>query len=247
MSRTTWIVFIALCIGLLGGLVLLSRGAKLNVDNVDQQQVQQGTSENGDIKDHVFGSTDPLLTIIEYGDYQCPACASAAPTVKTVSETYKDKGVQLIFRNFPLTNIHPNALAAAAAAEAAGLQGKFWEMHDKLYSTQSAWERLGSSARTDVFAGYAASLGIDTQKFTIDLTSDAVAKKIDFDTALARKAGAKGTPTIFVNGELVSDLRVQDGKAVSTSDTNLPYVWTSVSDFEKLVIQPTLDKINSSK
>ncbi len=102
------------------------------------------TNDNGNIADHEFGGADAKVTIIEYGDYQCPACGTAAPVMREVSHQYKDKGVSMIFRNFPLTTIHPNALAAASAAEAAGLQNKFWEMHDKLYATQS---ELGKSRK----------------------------------------------------------------------------------------------------
>lgn len=241
MSRTTWIVFIALCVGLLGGLVFISRGEKLNVDNVDLQQIQQAASDNGNIGDHLFGSAEPVVTIIEYGDYQCPGCANAAPTLREATENYQDQGVRLVFRNFPLTAIHPNARAAAAAAEAAGLQDKFWEMHDLVYSQQSTWSNLDSAARTDTFVSFADSLGLDTEQFKTDMTSEAVTKKIDFDTALARKAGAQGTPAIYVNGDLVSDKRVEDGKISESTDSSLTFVWSTAENFEELIIKPALE------
>jgi protein-disulfide isomerase len=234
-------------VGVLGGLVLLSRGAQLNVDNVNVEQHQDASADSGNIADHVFGDPSAPVTVIEYGDYQCPGCGSAAPVLKEVSEKYKDKGVAFIFRNFPLSTIHPNALAAASAAEAAGLQGKFWEMHNKLYDNQAAWENLSSSDRTNLFVNYAGSLGIDTEKFKTDITSDAVSKKIEYDTALGKKAGVQGTPTIYVNGELVSDTRIKDGKKAPANDTSSPFVWSTAENFTKYVIEPALKKANETK
>lgn len=245
MSRTTWIVFILICVGLLGGLILVSRGAKLNVEDIDLHQIQQAANDNGNIADHVFGDPEAKVTIIEYGDYQCPGCSTAAPVMRAVAEDYQDKGVRLVFRNFPLATIHPNARAAAAAAEAAGLQGKFWEMHDLIYSEQAAWENLGSTERTNKFTDYAQSLGLDVDRFTTDLTSEEVSKKIDFDAALARKAGASGTPAIYVNGDLVSDLRVEDGEIASGGNNSLPFVWSNIQDFENLIIKPALEENQS--
>lgn len=240
MSKTTWIIFIVLCVGVLGGLIFLSRSEQLNVDNVDTFQIQAASADNGNIADHVLGEADAPVQIIEYGDYQCPGCSVAAPTIKAVAEEYKDKGVVLIFRNLPLTSIHPNALAAASAAEAAGLQGKFWEMHDYLFSTQSAWESLTGDQRTNAFADYADSFGLDVEQFKTDLTSDDISKKIDFDTALARKKGITGTPSIYVNGENYSSSRVVDGKL--SSDASGAYVWADQTDFINLVIKPALEK-----
>lgn len=247
MTRTTWIVFIVLCVGLLGGLILVSRGTQLNVDNVDVSKFQDATEQSGNIGDHIIGEPTAAVTIIEYGDFQCPACSTAAPVMKEVIDEYKDKGVAFIFRNFPLTTIHPNAIAAASAAEAAGLQGKYWEMYDKLYQNQSAWENAGSTDRTDVFVGYAASLALDTEQFKNDITSQAVAQKIDFDTALARKAEVQSTPTIFVNGELVSDTRVKDGMIAPSTERDAPFVWSSSEDFINLIIEPALKEAEANE
>ncbi len=242
MGRTSWIVFIGLCVVALGGLIFVSRGSQVNVDTVDQNKIQAASADNGNIADHEEGSGEPVVTIIEYGDYQCPGCGTAAPVIRQVVSDYADKGVKLIFRNFPLTTIHPNALAAASAAEAAGLQGKFWEMHDLLYKNQSAWENLSGTDRTNIFVGYAVSLGLDSDQFTNDLTSDAVSKKISYDTALAQKAGAQGTPTIIVNGQSYSDIRVEDGKATATGSSSSPFVWSSAENFENYVIKPLLEE-----
>lgn len=245
MSRTAWIVFIVLCIGVLGGLILISRNDKINVESIDFFAIQEATADNGDIAEHVLGDPDAPVRIIEYGDYQCPGCSAAAPNLKSITDEYKDKGVALIFRNIPLTTIHPNALAAASAAEAAGLQGKFWEMHEQLYNAQSAWENLSDEQRTNTFVDYATSLGLDIEQFKQDMVSDVVTKKINFDTALAKKVGITGTPAIYVNGEMVSDKRVDENGDITTESTG-SYVWADEQNFFDLIIKPELEQAGIS-
>ena len=114
-------MFVAVCVVLLGGLVWVSQGAKIDVSNVNTFSVLAGEERNGNIADHVHGKSDSKVIIYEYGDYQCPGCKAAFPTLKTVYEKYQDK-VGFVFRNFPLSSIHANARSAASAAEAAGLQ-----------------------------------------------------------------------------------------------------------------------------
>ena len=116
-----------------------------------------------------------------------------------MAEKYKDH-VALVFRNYPIPSLHPNARAAAAVAEAAGLQGKFWEMHDLLYTNQGAWSNARAKERTDVFSSYAKQLGLNVDKFNADLAGSAVTKKIDFDVAVGRQLQIDGTPTFFING-----------------------------------------------
>lgn len=238
MSRNAWIVFVVLCVALVGGLVWASRGEKLKVDDVNIWQTVTGEERNGQIADHIYGNKDAKVVLIEYGDYQCPGCGDAYPIIKQVTEKYKGQ-LAFVFRNFPLVTMHPNARAAAAAAEAAGLQGKFWEMHNKLYENQSDWENLTGAERTDKFTEYATSFGLDKTKFLKDLTSDAVAKKIDFDVALGNKAGVSSTPSIYVQNTLASQ-RVAGGKLVpdTAANRNSPYVWASASDFENLILKP---------
>jgi len=149
------------------------------------------------------------VVLIEYGDFQCPGCGGAFPQLKLIKEEYKDK-IAFIFRNFPLTTLHPNALAAATAAEAAGLQGKFWEMHDALYENQSAWENIDASKRTDVFAGYAKDIGLDAEKFVTDLSDPRVSAKINRDRAFGKKLNVNGTPTVYVNDQKLSDTEITD-------------------------------------
>ena len=203
MSKKTWIIFVVVCVVVLGALVALSRGQSAQVGDVESNKILAASAESGNIGDQVFGNRDSKVLLIEYGDFQCPACGSAHPTLKELTHEYKDK-IAFVFRNFPLTSIHPNAKAASAAAEAAGLQGKYWEMHDKLYEDQNAWSNLGTTERTDQFVSYAAQLGVkDMDKFKKDMSNSAINKKIAFDLAIGKKAGASATPHILLNNKKV--------------------------------------------
>lgn len=206
MNKVSWIIFSAVVVVLLGGLIVWARVSNPSVDvsTIDNNSVLAGSAESGNIADHTKGTTDGKVLIVEYGDFQCPSCKGAYPNVKTLMEEYGDR-VGLVFRNFPLTSIHPNAKAAAAAAEAAGLQGKFWEMHDLLYANQTTWGSLSTSQRTDAFVGYASQLSLDTSKFTSDLSSENVNSKINFDLSLGKANDTSATPTFFINGEKLDE------------------------------------------
>ena len=142
--------------------------------------------------DHARGRADAPVTLVEYGDFQCPYCGAAYPIVKEL-EKKAGKILRVIFRNFPLTNVHPNAEGAAEAAEAAGAQGKFWEMHDMLFEHQN---RLG---RSDL-EQYAAHLGIDVSRFGKDLDAGAYRAKVREHFRSGVLSGVNGTPTFFING-----------------------------------------------
>lgn len=197
MTRTRWIIFGLICIFALAGIVFFNKKDSVDVSATDPAKIITGT--NGD---HVFGKADAKVVLFEYGDFQCPGCGGAYPQLKTITEKYKDK-VAFVFRNFPLTSIHPNALAAATAAEAAALQGKYWEMHDKLYETQNDWSSVSPANRGQVFLGYARDLGLNTDKFTTDMSSQTVADKIARDRALGTKLDVSSTPTLYVNDQKV--------------------------------------------
>lgn len=147
----------------------------------------------------VTGPANAKVTIVEYGDFQCPACGAAYPIVKQIENNYKGK-IKLVFRNFPL-QVHPNAPTAAEAAEAAKAQGKFWEMYDKLYSNQNAWS--DSTNPIDIFSQYAKDLGLNVEKFTQDVRSKKYASVIQQDMNDGNALGIQATPTFFVNKEMV--------------------------------------------
>ncbi len=203
MNKITWSIFIAISVSLLALLVGLSSSSKIDVSKVDVTKIQSASIQNGQIGDHVYGNPNSKIILIEYGDFQCPACGTQYPITKALIEDYKDY-IQLVFRNLPLTEIHPNAKLAAAAAEAAGLQNKFWEMHDKLYEKQSDWDSSVGNDRIDAMAKLAKSLNLDVEKFTKDMGTSAVLAKINYDQALTSKLEIKGTPTFYLNGKLLN-------------------------------------------
>lgn len=202
MNKVGWIIFGAIVVLLLGGLIAWARitNPPIDVSNVNNNSVITASEDNGNIGDHVKGSDTKKIILVEYGDYQCPSCGGAYPNLNTLMDEYGDS-VTFVFRNFPLTSIHPNARAAAAVAESAGLQGKFWEMYDLLFQNQNDWSGASADQRTTIFNGYASSLQLDMDKFTQDLTSQNVTKKISFDMAVGKQAGASATPTFYLNGE----------------------------------------------
>ena len=143
-------------------------------------------------RDHVQGSEKAPLTLVEYGDYQCPYCGAAYPVVKRIQKTFGDQ-LRFVFRNFPLTQSHPYAMVAAEAAEAAALQGKFWEMHDLLFEQQTFLE-------PDILPSWAKKIGLDVEKFGAALQQPAIGKRIKDDRQSGIRSGVNGTPTFFING-----------------------------------------------
>jgi protein-disulfide isomerase len=144
-------------------------------------------------QDHATGPDDAPVTLVEYGDYECPYCGMAYPIVKRAQQELGNQ-LRFIFRNFPLAEAHPHARLAAQAAEAAAAQGKFWEMHDMLFKNQTALE-------PDDLVGYAKSIGLDIPRFERDLKAGTFAKKVRDDFRSGVRSGVNGTPTFFVNGK----------------------------------------------
>ncbi len=144
-------------------------------------------------RDHVQGPVSATLTLVQYGDYQCPFCGAAYPEVKKVQMELGSK-LRSVFRNFPLTSPHPFAMQAAETAEAASAQGKFWEMHDFLYEHQKT---LGDP---QVALDYARRLGLDIQNFQRDLSQHTFLPRIKEDFEGGVRSGVNGTPTFYVNG-----------------------------------------------
>lgn len=142
-------------------------------------------------RDHSEGSAQAGVTLVEYGDYECPYCGAAYPIVKQVQAQLGSR-LRFVFRNFPLAESHPHARHAAQAAEAAAMQGKFWEMHDMLYEHQSALDDRH-------LMEYAARLGLDQTQFRRDLSTRA-ATRVREDFLDGVRSGVNGTPTFFING-----------------------------------------------
>lgn len=217
MTRKTWIIFIVICTVVLGGLIWMSNSGKANVSNLDPNAVQKASDDSGNIPDHVYGKADSKVIFIEYADFQCPGCAGMNPIVIELKEDYKDK-VAFVYRNMPLTQIHANARFAASAAEAAGLQGKYWEMNNLIFEKQSAWKDLSIGERQNAFVSYAESLSLNIDKFKADIEHKDIAKKIAFDQALASKAQLKlSTPTLVLNGKLLNEADTKDKAAIAAA------------------------------
>lgn len=142
--------------------------------------------------DHRAGSDDAPVTLVEYGDYECPHCGAAHPIVQEIQRVL-GPNLRFVFRNFPLAQIHPHAQHAAEAAEAAGAQGEFWGMHDLLFENQDALED------PDLLR-YAAALGFDVERFAKELSSGVHSDRVRRDFRSGVKSGVNGTPTFFING-----------------------------------------------
>lgn len=158
---------------------------------------------------HAEGPANAKVTLVEFGDYQCPACGNAFPILKDqiIPQFMPSGQFRFVFKNFPLAQpyinqtVHPNAIVGAQAAEAAAAQGKFWEMHDLLYSKQDDW--TNDSDPVKKFGQYASQLGLDANRLVSDVRANKYNNVISTDAKLATKLNAPGTPTFYVNGHYV--------------------------------------------
>lgn len=160
----------------------------------------KSSSGGSALTNHVEGKGQAGVTLVEYGDYQCPFCEQYYPVVKQVAAEFNDQ-IHFQFRNFPLTQVHQNAFAGARAAEAAAAQGKFWQMHDLLYENQSQWSE--SSNPSQYFTQYAQQLGLNVSQFEKDYSSNKVNDTINADMAEGNRLNVQGTPTFFLDGKKV--------------------------------------------
>ena len=161
------------------------------------------------------------MTIEEFGDFECPPCALLHPVLKTMENEFGDR-IRIIFREYPLVPNHQHALYAASAAEAAALQGKFWEMHHKLYENQKTWHEAFDVR--PIFDDYAKQIGLDLERFKRDINSDGVARRITEDGKRGRSLNVKGTPSVFMNGREVPFETIMDAgrfrNAITTELSN---------------------------
>lgn len=152
----------------------------------------------------VRGNEAAKVTLVEFGDFQCPACKAYEPIVQQlIADPDLSPKVKLLFKHFPLTSLHKNAMGAAKAAEAAGTQGKFWEYHDLLYQKQEEWAELPAVDAEKMFQAYADSLKLDKTRFKLDLTNAVLAEKITKQTNEGDSAGVVGTPSFFINNKKI--------------------------------------------
>jgi len=143
--------------------------------------------------DHIYGNLQAPIELVEYGDYECPYCGAAYPIIKDIQQKLGQQ-LKFAFRNFPLSKIHPHAFSAAVATEAAGLQGKFWEMHDVVFENQKTLEK-------ENIIRLAETVGLLPERFEIDLQQKALAEKVEKDFESGLRSGVNKTPSFFINGE----------------------------------------------
>jgi protein-disulfide isomerase len=177
----------------LGSGAMLYRAKRLPLLTIPKNQSAPGKDDAESL--HVRGRPDAPVTLEEYGDFQCPPCGALSDPINQLEKDYNPR-LRVIFRHFPLPN-HQHAHAAALASEAAGLQGRFWEMHDLLYREQSVWTK--ASDVPTLFNSYAGILGLNIDRFKKDMESDQVKTRVASDQKRGVELGVKNTPTIFLN------------------------------------------------
>ena len=182
------------------GLIFIILGLIYFTDNPKPETATQGFHEVP-VSGWAVGNHDAAITLVKYSDYQCPRCAYYH---KVVTQLVDELGgeFRFIFRHFPLRN-HLNAKPAAIAAESAGRQGKFWEMHDLLFSHQEHWAKKAQAEALEIFLQYAASLNLDVEQFQSDFISQEIIDKINDDYQEGRRADVRSTPTFFLNGQKI--------------------------------------------
>lgn len=184
-----FLAILAVCIAIFVGLFLINK-----------KDASAPNSEPPTASNHTQGANQSGVVLLEYGDFQCPACGAYYPILQEVKTKYTDQ-ISFQFRHFPIVSSHPNAMAAHRAAEAAARQDRFWDMHDMLYETQPSWE--GSTNAATIFEGYAQQLGLDVQKYKQDLADSRTKDIIDADMAAGKEAGVAGTPSFFLDGKKI--------------------------------------------
>ena len=191
-----FVIVVGVALVTFGSGTMLYRVKRPQVKNIPESQRVPARS---DTSAHVRGNPEAPVTLEEFADFQCPPCGQFAPFAEELLREY-DSRLRVVFRNFPLP-AHAHAREAALAAEAAGFQGKFWEMHDMLYREQPAWS-AAPNAR-ELFESYAGTLGLNLDQFKKDVDSDKTRERVDSDHALGDSLGVKVTPTLFINNRPV--------------------------------------------
>jgi protein-disulfide isomerase len=192
-----FVIIVVVAMATLGSGAMLYRAKRSQVHNIPENQSVSAMRDKQSA--HIRGNPDAPVTLEEFADFQCPPCSQFAPFAEELLREY-DSRLRVVFRNFPLPG-HEHAREAALAAEAAGLQRKFWEMHDTLYREQEAWSKAPNAR--ELFESYAGTIGIDVDQFKKDMDSNKARERVDSDHALADSLGIKVTPTLFINNRPV--------------------------------------------
>lgn len=213
-------------LGILGAIIVIFIAIFAISQNSNNSNNSGSNTSGAKATNHVEGNGKAGVTLVEYGDYECPICENYYLPLKQAVAQYNDQ-IHFQFRNLPLTAIHQNALAGAKAAEAAGLQDKYWQMHDKLYDNQNSW--VSSSSPIDQFTQYAQAIGLDVSKFKTDFASNQVNDSvnadltqfpIDFKAATGSYDRNKdmATPTFFLDGKYLANTSLIDSNGAASAD-----------------------------
>lgn len=219
-------------LAILGAVIIIFIGIFAVSQNSNNKNNTGGSSQT-QATQHIEGKGSAGVTLVEYGDYECPICQEYYQPLKQAVANYSSQ-IHFQFRNLPLTSIHPNAFAGARAAEAAGMQSKYWQMHDKLYENQNDW--VSQSNPQSAFDQYAKDIGLNVSQFNTDYASSKVNDAINADLAAFAKTGQQqATPTFFLDGAYLDNTKLID------SQTNLP-----TADKIGSVLKAEIDKKTSA-
>ncbi len=192
-----FVIVVVVALATFGSGAMLYRAKLPQLKNIPESQ--RLSAKSGAESVHIRGNPDAPVTLEEFGDFQCPPCGQFAGFVEELLKEYNSR-LRVVFRNFPLS-AHEHAREAALAAEAAGFQGKFWEMYDTLYREQTVWSKAPNAR--ELFESYAGTIGVNLDQFKKDVDSDKARERVDSDQALADSLGIKVTPTVFINNRPV--------------------------------------------
>jgi len=198
MGKSFWIVLTAAVVVLLGVFFLFGGDDSAPVERVDNPH--EITAD-----DHAKGAESPAVTLVEYGDFQCPACAAAYPMLKALADDYPED-LRIVYRHFLVTQPRNHTYDAARAAEAAARQDKFWEMHDLLFENQQEWS--GDPGYRAMFESYAEEIGLDMERFDSDFAD--AGSRVDRDLAISQDLGVASTPTFYLDGEQIENPRTYE-------------------------------------
>jgi protein-disulfide isomerase len=190
-----FVIVAVVALATLGSGAMLYRVKRPHVLSISQDATLSARSDTD--SPHIRGNPDAPVTLEEYGDFQCPPCGMFAAFLGQLEKEY-DSRLRVVFRNFPL-KVHEHAHEAALAAEAAGLQGRFWEMHDVLYREQEAWSKAPNAR--ELFESYAGTIGLDLDKFRKDMDGDKTRGRVEADRERGESLGIQTTPTLFINNQ----------------------------------------------
>jgi protein-disulfide isomerase len=192
-----FVIVVLVALATIGSGAMLYRAKRPHVLAIPEDKTL--SAKNDAESPHIRGNPNAPVTLEEYGDFQCPPCGMFAAFAAQLEKEY-DSRLRIVFRNFPL-KMHEHAREAALAAEAAGLQGHFWEMHDVLYREQESWSKAPNAR--ELFESYAGTIGLDLNKFRKDMESEETRSRVDADRQRGESLGVQTTPTLFINNQPV--------------------------------------------